>query len=584
MTPLLVLREAATGAWLRFSSPLAVISAHHIKDVLPALRTIEARVNAEGLWAAGFVSYDAAPAFDSSLAARRGDVPLVWFGLFDAPHDVGKPADPGAMPSLTWTPNLSRTDYDAAIAAIRSHIADGDTYQVNFTFRLRAPATVAPWSAFCALAHAQHAPYVAFAETGAHALCAASPELFFSLDGRTLTSRPMKGTAPRGRYPAEDAARAEWLRASGKNRAENVMIVDMIRNDIGRVADVGSVVTRDLFQIERYPTVWQMTSTVSGETDASVTDIMQALFPCASITGAPKARTCEIIAALETTPRGLYTGAIGFIAPHRRAQFNVAIRTIVIDRAAETAEFGVGGGVTWESNAEDEYAECLTKARVLAEPAPAFELLETLRWTPAGFADAAGHLDRMRASANYFGLPFDPAAVSDALQSFAATLPSADHIVRLLLSHAGVARCEARPFVQRPVPVRLALAGDPIDSRDVFLFHKTTHRRVYDAARRRCHDADDVLLWNERDEITECSISNVLVQIDDALYTPPLDCGLLAGVWRARAIASGRVCERVITVAELRRAQSLWVMNSVRGEEPAVLVPGPYDMRVGAPS
>lgn len=573
----LVLRDAAADRWLRFADPVDIVSVSALPDVVPTLGALEARVNADGLYAAGFISYDAAPAFDRALASRcDAETPLLWFGLFRAPAVIEVPATIRDAAPLGWAPSISRPGFDAAIARIKTHIADGDTYQVNYTFRLRATLDQSPWELFCELVQAQPTAHAAFIDTGRHAICSVSPELFFDLDGHTLTCRPMKGTARRGRFPDEDTARGEWLRTSEKNRAENVMIVDMIRNDIGRVADVGSVGVTDLFQVERYPTVWQMTSTVTGQTDASVADIIAALFPCASITGAPKARTTEIIAALETTPRGLYTGAIGVIAPHRRAHFSVAIRTVTIDTATHTAEYGVGGGVTWESEAGDEYDECLAKARVLTERRPPFQLLETMRWSPDdGYVLLDQHLARLAASAHYFDVPFNEPYARERLSHSAAACDDGSRIVRLLVDGNGATRCESAPLVAIREPVRLMLAPSPIDTSDIFLFHKTTHRALYDRARLACPGADDVVLWNAQGEITETCIANIVVNLDGTLYTPPISCGLLPGTYRAVLLARGDVRERVITREDLARSREIYVVNSVRGGLAATLVGAP---------
>jgi para-aminobenzoate synthetase/4-amino-4-deoxychorismate lyase len=480
-----------------------------------------------------------------------------------------------------WTPSLTRADYDADIDRIKAHIAAGDTYQVNYTFRLRSPFTDDPRSLFQQLVGAEDSGYAAFIDAGAHAICSVSPELFFRLEGTTLTSRPMKGTVPRGRFSVEDRERAEWLRTSEKNRSENIMIVDMIRNDIGRVAETGSVAVPRLFDVERYPTVWQMTSTVTGRTSADVSAIMAAMFPCASITGAPKARTMQIIAELESTPRGLYTGCIGFIAPGRRAQFSVAIRTAVIDRQAQLAEYGVGGGVVWESEASSEYAECLTKARVLTESRPAVTLLETILWETveggmpehkkAGYFLLDRHLERLRESAAYFDMPFGVERAIGSLANSAPDHSAAPSIVRLLLSADGSIRCESTPLIESALPVRLTLAPTPVDSADVFLFHKTTHRSVYEAARAARPGADDVVLWNERGEITETTIANIVVDIDGEMFTPPVSCGVLAGTFRAALVAAGTVQERVITIEMLQQCRQIYVINSVRRWRTAVL-------------
>ncbi|HEY0438081.1 MAG TPA: chorismate-binding protein, partial [Phenylobacterium sp.] len=337
MSNTVILHDATAGRWLHFRQPLQVFAAHALAEVLPALQAAEALVEARGLYAAGFLSYEAAPAFDPSFQVRAEDpdFPLLWLGLYPEPEVVPPPMPPVGAQALSgeWAPSVTRAEYADAIDSVQAHIARGDTYQVNYTFRLRRAFAGDPLALFAALAQAQQASYAAYVDLGRYAICSASPELFFARDGRRVTAKPMKGTAPRGRWSAEDRARAAWLRGSEKNRAENVMIVDMLRNDLGRVAQVGSVRVPRLFEVERYPTVWQMTSTVEAETAVSTTALLAALFPCASITGAPKTRTTQLIAELERDPRRIYTGCLGFLAPGRRAQFNVAIRTVLVDRA-----------------------------------------------------------------------------------------------------------------------------------------------------------------------------------------------------------------------------------------------------------
>jgi para-aminobenzoate synthetase/4-amino-4-deoxychorismate lyase len=462
---------------------------------------------------------------------------------------------------------VSRTDYDEAVTRIKDYIASGETYQVNYSIRLRAPFSGDPWMLFLELVQAQQAEYGAYVDAGRFSICSASPELFFCLDGNRLTSRPMKGTAARGLTALEDDAQARWLHHSEKNRAENVMIVDMVRNDMGRVAASGTVQVPRLFEVERYPTLWQMTSTVTARTEASLRDITAALFPCASITGAPKPRTMEIIAELETTPRRVYTGAIGFIAPNRRAQFNVAIRTVVIDRDEAQAEYGVGGGILWESECSDEYRECQIKARVLTTRQPDFSLLETMLWIPEqGYFLLEHHLDRLRGSAEYFGVPADMERIRQELTNVAGSLEGKPHRVRLLVTRDGAVSCEATLLTDGAAarPVQLKLAPTPVNSSNPFLYHKTTHRQVYDAARAACTECDDVLLWNEREEITETCIANVVVRLDGELVTPPVHCGLLPGTFRAWLLEQGTVRERVVTVEALKRSTCIYVANSVR--------------------
>lgn len=366
--PTVALYDPHRTAWMNFRRPAVVIRTRELGAVRPALREVERAVDAHGYTAAGFIAYEAAPAFDPALSVRgRPDVPLVWFGLFDNAEVVPELSVPDRDERpVHWAPSIDWPTYRRAIEDVQAHIARGDTYQVNYTMRLRADFDGNPWTFFRSLVSGQNAPYAAYVETDRHALCSASPELFFEMDGARLRSKPMKGTAPRGDTPSEDRLNAEWLQQSVKNRAENAMIVDMIRNDMGKIARTASVRVPYLFEIEPYPTVLQMTSTVESHSDASFEATLEALFPCASITGAPKARTMEIIAGMEADPRGAYTGAIGYLAPGRRAQFNVAIRTPVVDLGDGRAEYGVGGGIVWDSDPCEEYEECQIKARVLA--------------------------------------------------------------------------------------------------------------------------------------------------------------------------------------------------------------------------
>jgi para-aminobenzoate synthetase/4-amino-4-deoxychorismate lyase len=379
--PLLArLTDAASGEWLDFGAPRQVIEAHSLAEVIPALQQVQAQVARQGGWAAGLLSYEAAPAFDPALVVRSQPAqeafPLLWFGLFDAParraeRAAPEPAGPPPEP-LRWQVSQHYSRYQAAIERIKTHIARGDTYQVNYTLRLRAAFAGQPFELFERLAGAQQARYAAYLDLGRYVVCSASPELFFEaqpLGGGRLqvSARPMKGTAARQARPEQDQAMAAWLQNDPKNRAENVMIVDMLRNDLGRIAEVGSVNVPRLFELERYPTVWQMTSTVTATTRASFGELMAALFPCASITGAPKVRTMQIIAALEEAPRRIYTGAIGWLAPGGQAQFSVAIRTALVDRHAGQVEYGVGGGIVWDSTPQGEWAEALLKARLLGD-------------------------------------------------------------------------------------------------------------------------------------------------------------------------------------------------------------------------
>jgi len=339
----IILRDAGAAEWLVFSEPDDVLFATQPSDVFAVLSEIEGRVNDEGFFAAGFVCYEAAPGFDQAFVTHADcQLPLLCFGLFKNPQrkkSLDGVIDAGRL-AIDWEMTESQGDYQQKLAAIKQQIELGNTYQINYTVRQKASGITDPWLLFQAIA--DDAPFAAFVECDHHAIVSASPELFFQLNDDQLISKPMKGTAARGMTLADDLELRDALSVSAKNRAENVMITDMLRNDMGRVARAGSVNVPTLFELEKYPTVWQLTSTVSAQTDASVAEIFQALFPCASVTGAPKVSSMKIIAELESSARGIYTGAIGFVGPGRQAQFNVAIRTAVISKESGHGVYGVG--------------------------------------------------------------------------------------------------------------------------------------------------------------------------------------------------------------------------------------------------
>lgn len=583
-----LLRDEAE--WLLFTNPQRVIRAETLNEVLPALREVEQLSQANHWYAAGFLSYEAASAFDAVMQTRASSVfiespsslrsaqtdefPYLWFGLYPAAQAVHlpKPAEPPTI--LDWHPTTDCETYHSAIAKIREHIAEGRTYQVNYTMRLQADFSGNAWEFFLNLVQNQnrHAAYI---DAGKHVICSASPELFFQLDGNTITCRPMKGTTSRGRTTEEDRERSDWLKQSAKNRAENVMIVDMIRNDLGRIAEIGSVRVPQLFETERYPTLWQMTSTVRAKTNASLTEVFSALFPCASITGAPKLSTMKIIADLEITPRRIYTGSIGYITPQRRAKFSVAIRTALIDRKSKIAEYGVGGGIVWDSDSADEYEEALLKAQVLTQHQQTFSLFETMLWTPEEkFFLHDEHIARMLDSAGYFDIPLKKENLEEYLEKVSSGFCT-PHRVRVLLDQTGKLNFESSPFnpLEDKQPLKAALAKEPIDSNDVFLFHKTTRREVYEYARKGFENLDDILLYNEKGELTEFTIGNLVVELGGQLFTPPVSCGVLAGTFRAHLLETGQVVERTIPGEELRACTKIFRVNSVRRWQIAEIAP-----------
>ncbi|HPG38380.1 MAG TPA: aminodeoxychorismate synthase component I [bacterium] len=554
--------------WLIFQNPVHIIRADNVQDVNEALQETETAVNKSNIYAAGFIAYEAAPAFDPSLTVHAQPyIPLLLFGLFEEPVISENPFTGVIGDTIVTDPaaSISRDEYVKRIAVIKSHIRNGYTYQVNYTFPILAAFRGDPLALFLKLYRSQKGDYAAFIEFADYAICSASPELFFILQGDKLVSRPMKGTARRGNTLGEDRMYIDELQRSEKNRAENVMIVDMIRNDMGRIAKTGTVKVPKLFQIEQYPAVLQMTSTVECETTASITEIMTALFPCASITGAPKVKTMEIITQLENRPRGIYTGTIGYITPGRRACFNVAIRSAVVNKAAATLEFGVGSGIVWDSQAEAEYDECLLKANILNQKVVEFRLLESILWEPeTGYFLLDRHLQRLADSARYFGYRVDVTCIRTRLEQLAANLTKKSKI-RVLVDEQG--RCEIE-YIELPVGykqnLRVCLASHTVNTDDPFLHHKTTRREVYDEILQNHTGYDDVILVNHKGEITESCYTNVVVRQEDRLVTPPVSCGLLAGTFRAELLAGGEIMEKIITVDELHRTQEIYLINSVR--------------------
>jgi len=578
MTYEVLLRFPIHNCWLHFSNPVTVLEAQKVYEVVPLLESLEEGL-VEGLYAAGFIAYEASPAFDCAHKAKpAGDFPLAWFGLYKNVKKTNTAPPPFYSENdhndhLSWSASTSQGEYNQAIACIKDYIAQGDTYQVNYTYRLNSLFSGDPYKLFLKLAKAQKAPYAAYVNTGRFVLCSASPELFFYTNGEHIESRPMKGTAPRGLTLQEDNDQAEWLRHSQKNQAENVMIVDMVRNDIGRIAVTGSVRVPDLLAVEKYPTVWQMVSTVTGQTQAGLIEILRALFPAASITGAPKASTMKIIEELETSPRKVYTGCIGFASPKKLAQFNVAIRTAIIDRDQDRVEYGVGGGITWDSVDKSEYEECLTKAKILSVRLPEFSLLETLRWTPIhGYFLLDLHMQRLQDSAKYFDFSVDIRDVRAYLDELVTCFESKDYKVRLLLDENGSIRAQAEFLSEvSKQTLKVCLAKEPVDSNDPFLYHKTTNRKVYEHASDSCPGYDDIILWNERGEVTESCVANLVVELDGNLYTPPVSCGLLPGTYRSWLLSQGKVQERIIPLEQLDKCTRLFLVNSVRGQQAAEL-------------
>nr|WP_263323131.1 aminodeoxychorismate synthase component I [Neobacillus sp. Marseille-Q6967] len=549
-----------------FKNPIRIIEAQRLEDVIPTLQLVQKAVE-DGYYAAGFLSYESAAAFDLANTVKSGNtMPFLWFGIFSEPEFYGLESS-GEYTLTEWQPSVSKNEYAKAIQSIKESIEDGVTYQTNYTIRLHSQFKGDDLAFFNRLKNAQASHYCAYLNTGEYSILSASPELFFHLKGDRITTRPMKGTIKRGNTYLEDGENASWLYHSEKDRAENVMIVDLLRNDLGMIAEPGSVKVEKLFNIEHYPTVHQMTSTILAKVseDMKLVDIFKALFPCGSITGAPKISTMKVIADLESTPREVYCGAIGFISPNKEAVFNVPIRTVMIDHQSGKASYGVGGGITWDSTVEGEYHEILAKAKLLKEKMVEFQLLESVLLEDGKYFLLEKHLTRLAHSAQYFGFDSRLEEIRKRLDVFSSENDEGLLKVRLLVKKDGEIKIEGQPITQMDTPLKVILADEPIDKNHPFLYHKTTNREIYTKFHlKKPVDVFDVLLWNQDEELTEFTNGNVVVEINGLYWTPPISSGLLAGTFRDSLIENGEIREKIIKLEDLKTCTRAWFVNSVR--------------------
>lgn len=580
-----------------FGQPCAVLIAHTLLEVRPVLDAVHAAAQ-HGQWCVGYVAYEAAPAFDSVLTAHPANGPLAWFAVFD--QALPWPADDeGAQDDarVQWQAACSREAFDAAVVQIQNAIAAGEFYQVNLTAPLLGqwigePSAGAASALFAALQRAQPGGYAAFVDSGDAQLLSVSPELFFDWqdagegtvdsegkgEGGHILTRPMKGTAARGATPELDTAQAQALRTSPKERAENVMIVDLLRNDLSRIAQPFSVRVPALFHTQALPTVWQMTSDVQATTRVGTTlaDVFGALFPCGSVTGAPKVRAMQMIRTLEPEPRGVYCGAIGVVRPGKpgqgiRATFNVPIRTVAVQSGQ--LRCGIGSGITSSALLDAEWQEWRDKRKFLERASLPFDLLETLALEDGELRHLNDHLQRLADAAVHFAYPWDGAKAERCLRELANAHSQGLWRVRLLLDARGNARAQAFAMETSPPKVCLQLADRPLaESHSEFVRFKTTRRAHYDAFTPAQPGVFDTVLFNEQLEITECTRGNVAMLLDGQWVTPPLFCGLLPGVGRALALREGRLTEAVVRLEDLPHVQGWAFVNSLRGWIEAELV------------
>ena len=554
----------ALGERYIFTQPIKELKTRDLAEVTDLLAQVES-YQEQGYYVVGYVSYEAAPAFEEKLAVHK--VPLLgeyllYFTVHDRVETSPIPLTYGEvdLPSK-WREQTSAEDYEKAIAQIHHHLRQGDTYQVNYTVQLKQDLSANPFAIYNRMVVEQEAGYNAYVEHDEMAVISMSPELFFEQNDRELTTRPMKGTTQRGVTDQEDLAQASWLEQDPKNRSENMMIVDLLRNDMNRISEVGSEHVERLCQVEQYSTVWQMTSTIKSQLrpDVDLVEIFRSLFPCGSITGAPKIATMEIIKNLEPQPRGVYCGTIGLLLPNGRRIFNVAIRTIQLYKSQ--AIYGVGGGITWDSTWESEYREVHQKAAVLYRKQARFQLITTGRISQKQLLFEDQHLERLTKASRYFAYPFDPEELRQKIEEECQACDShQDYRLRISLSKSGeieLSRQILTPLSPSFCQAKLCL--QKADLQQAFTYFKTTHRPHLSLGKQ------EIIYHNAAGELLETSIGNLVLKIDGKLYTPPINLGILSGIYRQHLLGKGQVEEKILTLADLNQAEAVYGCNAVRG-------------------
>ena len=547
-----------------FTDAIKELKTKDIKEVKPLLDELEAYQN-EGYYAVGYVSYEAAPAFETKFQVIDGPLMseyLLYFTVHETVQTEPIPLtyDPITLPK-SWQELTTAEEYKAAIEHIHHHIRQGDTYQVNYTVQLQQNLTADPFAIYNRLVVEQNAHYNAFIQHDDVSIISISPELFFKKDGDKLTTRPMKGTTNRGLTTETDLAQARWLAQDQKNRSENMMIVDLLRNDMNRISKIGSEDVKSLCQVEQYSTVWQMTSTIETQLlpNSRLSDVFQALFPCGSITGAPKIATMEIIKKVEKQPRGVYCGAIGILVPQGPSIFNVAIRTLQME--GTKAIYGVGGGITWDSNWEAEYEETKQKAAVLYRQNPKFDLISTGRIHQGKLLFLEEHIKRLQESSRYFDYPFNAEKAHYQVEALCQSLDlNTDYRLKMSLKKDGELKFEHSQLTNLSddfCQARLVEQRHPLDS--PYTFFKTSYRPHLNI------EPHEQIYYNHEGQLLETSIGNIVLKIEDQLYTPPVHLGLLNGIYRQSLIAENKLKEKVLTVKDLKQAQAIYGCNAVRG-------------------
>ena len=554
----------ALGERYTFTQPIKELKTRDLAEVADLLAQVES-YQEQGYYVVGYVSYEAAPAFEEKLAVYKAPL-LAEYLLYFTVHDrvetspIPLTYEEVDLPSK-WQEETSATDYEKAIAQIHHHLRQGDTYQVNYTVQLKQELSSNPFATYNRMVVEQEAGYNAYVEHDEMTVISMSPELFFEQNDRELTTRPMKGTTQRGLTDQEDLAQASWLEQDPKNRSENMMIVDLLRNDMNRISEVGSEHVERLCQVEQYSTVWQMTSTIKSQLreDVDLVEIFRSLFPCGSITGAPKIATMEIIKDLEPQPRGVYCGTIGLLLPNGRRIFNVAIRTIQLHQGK--AVYGVGGGITWDSTWESEYREVHQKAAVLYRKQARFKLISTGKISQKNLLFEDQHLERLTKASRYFAFPFDPKKLRQKIEEECQVCDdNQDYRLRIITSKSGEMELSRQILAPlSPSFCKAKLCLQEADLNQSFTYFKTTHRPHLSLGEQ------EIIYHNVVGELLETSIGNIVLKIAGKLYTPPTSLGILPGIYRQHLLETGQAKEKIMTLEDLNQAEAIYGCNAVRG-------------------
>jgi len=578
-TPFVLFDDAKTAnAGRLYVEPVQIITCNQPSDVFATLAKIDQAL-ADGFHVAGYLAYELGYQLEPKLNAltkKQPDQTLIWMGVFKAPKILSSLGVEALMEKWrqdkfsisTPEPSVDRDQYLKNVQRVKDHICAGDVYQINYTFPQHFSYSGSPQSMYAHLRQRQRASYGAFMATNDQTILSLSPELFVETKSQKAYVRPMKGTASRAPSLGEDIKRRQWLSTDEKSKAENLMIVDLLRNDLGRISEIGTVQVTDLYTVETYPTLHQMTSGIKSKlkNGTSFSTLIQAMFPCGSVTGAPKVKAMELIADIETEPRGPYTGAIGYASTKDGLRFNVAIRTLALDNH-QKGTMGIGSGIVYDSDGPQEWAECHLKADfVTQKPESAFALLETIKWDRQnGFGLMQQHLKRLHSSAEYFCFPYDQSNVLAVLNKAVLGLSSPQRL-RLTLDQNGNIDIETKPLTAlcQNGEITFCVSEIMIDKTSPWVYHKTTNRTFYNKARAN-QNTDEVVLMNDLGEITEGTFTNVFIEKDGQLFTPPVRCGLLRGTLRQHLMETKQATEAVITKADLNRADKIYLGNSVRG-------------------